>query len=502
MALANIALLLARRGLRVLVVDWDLEAPGLERYFASMKMETGGAGLLPLILAAADGETPDYQDYLWKVIDHESDVAFALLQSGREGNTQYAKELNRFNWSAFFAEQGGGDFIENLRHKWREHFDIVLIDSRTGLTDAGGICTIQLPDIVVPMFTANYQSLYGVRDVIRFAQRARQALAYDRMPLTIFPLPSRFSVRSEFEESQDWIDRFEEALSEFYSDWLPSWASPRSVLERIKIPQIDYFGFGEKLAVVEHGMSDPESMGFVYNRVAELLAGDFSDIEKWLGEEARAEAERATRLTKSITSQVSSVPSGEYEYDIFVSYAQGPMLAEWMRDFVRLLSQWVEEATGKPLKVFFDVGEIQIGDSLPARLGTALARSKLLLVVASARYFHSQWAMREWLTFVQRTKITGANLIIPIVLSGRKVLPPEFTNFQYTDMSDYAYSTKAFRETKKYFEFQTKVRDLAQDVVQMLEKVPPFDLAWTIASDDDVDKLTSPKFDGPTFLDS
>ena len=29
MAMANVAVLLAQRGLRVLAVDWDLEAPGL-----------------------------------------------------------------------------------------------------------------------------------------------------------------------------------------------------------------------------------------------------------------------------------------------------------------------------------------------------------------------------------------------------------------------------------------------------------------------------------------
>jgi MinD-like ATPase involved in chromosome partitioning or flagellar assembly len=33
MALANAAVQLARAGLNVLMVDWDLEAPGLDRYF-------------------------------------------------------------------------------------------------------------------------------------------------------------------------------------------------------------------------------------------------------------------------------------------------------------------------------------------------------------------------------------------------------------------------------------------------------------------------------------
>src|SRR5947208_1944895 len=35
LALANIGVLLAKRGKRVLLMDWDLEAPGLDRYFGS-----------------------------------------------------------------------------------------------------------------------------------------------------------------------------------------------------------------------------------------------------------------------------------------------------------------------------------------------------------------------------------------------------------------------------------------------------------------------------------
>lgn len=34
MAMANVAWILATNGKRVLVMDWDLEAPGLHRYFA------------------------------------------------------------------------------------------------------------------------------------------------------------------------------------------------------------------------------------------------------------------------------------------------------------------------------------------------------------------------------------------------------------------------------------------------------------------------------------
>ena len=49
--------------------------------------------------------------------------------------------------------------------------DYVLIDSRTGDTDVLGICTRQLPDSVVLMFTPNEQNLAGLENVCRDIRR-------------------------------------------------------------------------------------------------------------------------------------------------------------------------------------------------------------------------------------------------------------------------------------------------------------------------------------------
>jgi cellulose biosynthesis protein BcsQ len=51
MALANLAELFYRSGSRVLMVDWDLEAPGLERFFPiNMEQVLGSSGVMDLIL--------------------------------------------------------------------------------------------------------------------------------------------------------------------------------------------------------------------------------------------------------------------------------------------------------------------------------------------------------------------------------------------------------------------------------------------------------------------
>src|SRR5262245_15866916 len=83
MALANIAVLLARRGLKVLTVDWDLEAPGLERYFADFEIKPGGPGLLRMFMEARDGRVADYIDFA-SSIECGTTHPITLLASGRE----------------------------------------------------------------------------------------------------------------------------------------------------------------------------------------------------------------------------------------------------------------------------------------------------------------------------------------------------------------------------------------------------------------------------------
>jgi MinD-like ATPase involved in chromosome partitioning or flagellar assembly len=212
MALANVAVLSARRGNTVLAVDWDLEAPGLPRYFSSLTTMQEGSGLLPFLMRdRRNGGHESYQSFLSKVKDPQSEATFDVLPSGQESDAEYSRNLERFDWHEFFR-QGGGDLIESLRTEWKTDYDVVLVDSRTGLTDSGGICTIQLPDIIVAMFTANYQSIYGVRDVMRLAQQSRQRLSFDRMSLNVVPLPSRFGMRSEFRESKKMAGRVRERV--------------------------------------------------------------------------------------------------------------------------------------------------------------------------------------------------------------------------------------------------------------------------------------------------
>ena len=393
MALANIAVLLARRGLKVLVVDFDLEAPGLERYFSYFEIKQGGPGLLRMCMDARETGTADYTAFT-STFDCQGAHPVTLLSSGREADESYTKNLEAFDWELFFNARGGA-FVEELRERWRKDFNVTLIDSRTGLSDTGGICTIQLPDIVVGMFTANLQSLYGVRDVMRLAQQARQTLAYDRMPLSVLPLAARWGVQ-EFQETRIWVDRVAEATQEFFEDWLPKGISPRDVIEAVKIPQVAYFGFGERLAVVEQGTSDPQGMGFVYDKLASFIASDFAKVDALVG---------AQKVEKAASEVSTPAPVMSYLHDIFFSYDVS--MSDWVLEFTERLKEELTALRDQPLNTFIDVQEIQAGDLWTEKLSESLLRSKVLVAFITPRYLRSQHASKEFLAFRERARVTG-----------------------------------------------------------------------------------------------
>ena len=194
MALANIALLLTRWGKRVLVVDWDLEAPGLEHYFSDFidpSTVANRAGVLDLLSEAAK-ESGSASIDAWRMAPlriplNEGAGSLELLGSGNR-DAHYFSRLRSLDIDHFYTVQEGGILLERVRDWWKEQYDYVLLDSRTGITDIGGICTIHLPDMLVLLFTANEQSLAGVIDVARKAGEQRQKLPFDRLSLNCLPI--------------------------------------------------------------------------------------------------------------------------------------------------------------------------------------------------------------------------------------------------------------------------------------------------------------------------
>ncbi|WP_420128795.1 KGGVGR-motif variant AAA ATPase [Longimicrobium sp.] len=302
MAMGNVGVQLARRGKRVLLVDWDLEAPGLDRYFQpsdhatksllSVKDPSDRTGLLGL-LSDAGAEKSQLRPEAWlrrctrvelpplprplrpaSATPHPEPLH--LLGSGL-GSSAYATRLQDFSWGSFFADSNGGQWLEQLRGQWREAYDVVLIDSRTGLTDSGGVCTVQMPDALVLVFTANTQSLEDGLTFLSGVHQARAAFAFERAPLTVVPLLARWEGDREVDLADSWLERMEPLIAPVVETWLPRDLPVRRMLERLRVPHVARFSFGEPLPVLTHSLSDPDRPGLAYELLAELLASGFAD---------------------------------------------------------------------------------------------------------------------------------------------------------------------------------------------------------------------------------
>ena len=276
-ALANIGVLLAQKGKRVLLMDWDLEAPGLDLYFREYLPLPlpSDKGTVHLLHEASTSASADWRKHVLPVKVPEVD-SLRLLPSGSFASG-YSDLVQKFSWKTFFAEQGGGEILERWRSEWKEEYDFVLVDSRTGITDAGGICTVLLPDFLVIAFTSNNASLEGAIAVAQEAQQVRAKLSVPRYRLTVLPLASRFDGRAEQALAEFWLELFSSKLKPFYGDWLPRRFAPRQILELTKIPYVTKFSFGEPMPVLLQSITDPDHPGYFLANAARLLMSDFRD---------------------------------------------------------------------------------------------------------------------------------------------------------------------------------------------------------------------------------
>ena len=169
MALVNAGIELARRGRRVLLVDFDLEAPGLDAFKALTPKEPS-LGIVDFVDSyRSSGTSDDVVKYVSECHFEDNGKGEIWLMPAGGKKSDYASSFQNIDWGDLYANQNGYLLIEDLKQQWLDEIkpDYVFIDSRTGHTDVGGICTRQLPNAVAIFYFPNEQNLRGVSRVVR-----------------------------------------------------------------------------------------------------------------------------------------------------------------------------------------------------------------------------------------------------------------------------------------------------------------------------------------------
>jgi MinD-like ATPase involved in chromosome partitioning or flagellar assembly len=180
--LAAVAWQLARSGKNVIAIDLDLEAPGLGQALG-VDAERGVIDYLLGCLAA--GEASFDEDLVQTVTIHDATLRF--LAAGRLDD-HYLEKLARLDFASheFGSSRGsrnGGSvshdspqaylrqLLSILKDRYRPHY--IILDSRAGLHDIGGVALHELGHVAVLVGRHNAQGLAGLEIALRTLGRRR-----------------------------------------------------------------------------------------------------------------------------------------------------------------------------------------------------------------------------------------------------------------------------------------------------------------------------------------
>ncbi|MEU5169302.1 MULTISPECIES: FxSxx-COOH system tetratricopeptide repeat protein [Streptomyces] len=412
MALANTAWILAANGKRVLAVDWDLEAPGLHRFFHPfLDPSTLGAttGVIDLITEYAWAATNPAQraddwhrDYA-RIQPHAVSLTpealgwefprggtLDFVSAGRQ-NREYSATVSTFDWDNFYDRLGGGHFFDALRDDMKANYDYVLIDSRTGLSDIADICTVHLPDVLVDCFTLSDQSIDGAASVARqIAER------YTGRPISIFPVPMRID---EGEKEKADAGR---ALARLKFDRLPRDLSGDELTAywgAVEIPYRPYYAYEETLATFgdEAGLSN--SLLSAFERLTAVVTQQEVTSMPPVGEEVRL------RIRDAFTRRRPALPA-----DLFLSYvAENRMWADWIESVLTRAGFRVVPR------------DVSAGPGDAAHTAETATRTVVLL---SSAYLKSQRAVDLWDRAVSEDPGGGRRQLLPLRVSDVRLSAP------------------------------------------------------------------------------
>lgn len=182
-ALAAVALLLVRAGKNVMMIDTDIEAPGLSTLF--LDDEAVHNGVLDYLIEHPLDPGRSVGDYVQNVTDpvllREQDGELYLMPAGRV-DADYLLKLGRIDYQDHCQGALRG-LLEELLENIAENYpvDYILVDARAGFHDMGGIVASQIPHGTVLFGNHSRQSWDGLTQVLRTIAQSHS----DDMPVAI-----------------------------------------------------------------------------------------------------------------------------------------------------------------------------------------------------------------------------------------------------------------------------------------------------------------------------
>lgn len=406
--LSNVAWLLARWGRRVLCVDWDLEAPGLHHYLAPVSPPRGG--VYDLVLELALGKA-GYRD-VWR--DWCEEIAgpwtgqgcLHLLRAGDDTRPSYTDGVQALHWPEL-AGRGFNARLEEVRQRWvspEDGYDHVLVDSRTGISDIGGICAAQLPDLLLLVLTATHQSLRGALRMEELARATRARLPLDRGSFQSLLVPSRIHTGEEEALEKEWSSRFVEMGGEVMRPWMGREVTVDEYLSHLRVREQARWSYGEQMPVAEEALDDPNRITWAFANIAAL-------VDLRLDRSADVVRRRRDLLLELAGEAGLQAPGGAAhgESEIFISYP------------------WDDQPKARELQSRLEREGLRVNSDRDLRPGVdmyewlyrARERSRVIVVLLSGR--GQGKGQTDELAHVERLRHSGRATVVPVFLDRKAI---------------------------------------------------------------------------------
>jgi MinD-like ATPase involved in chromosome partitioning or flagellar assembly len=187
LAATNFAVYLAKLGQKTVLIDFDLDAPGIDSKFQDFNIQTGQKGILDYIIEYQQTKKdPGSIEQIHITIPVEfsgNTTPLYLIPSGDYLSVKYYKKLSQLDWGKIFSEEYEGvaffqNFLAHIRHELRP--DFVIVDSRTGIGEIAGLCTQQLADEVVMISSLSGESIKMTKHIKQLIMQSEIAKALEK----------------------------------------------------------------------------------------------------------------------------------------------------------------------------------------------------------------------------------------------------------------------------------------------------------------------------------
>lgn len=428
MLLLNAACILADRGQQVLMIDFDLEAPGLTEFrfeTCDQALAPRRPGLLELIADYLDELEADSSEPL--IISNMAEIAaryitpstvprrppqveggrLDLMPAGIMDET-YIRRMRDVDLDWLYDEGVGKPLFEMLKTtiSTSGRYDFVLVDARTGFSDESGICTRELADHLVVVTGLNRQNVEGTAAFLRLlkANRWKEGQA-DTLTCVVSPVPAG--------EDELKAERLAAAAKSFSDAGYPSDLA-------IQIPYHPRLSIDEHPFAVNSG--DPSPLARAYQRVHDRLREIAQDTparriarcnDCWdrgrYGDALRMLRELALEDWKSVDlamdSMVDRLPMTE---------SAGSIIDEFFALWLSLPNAETRKLV-RNARVLLNRGELQRAETLleqalmgPANHGDVEGRANAFYYLGVALSYRGEFDRAQWALHQARTLFEGA----------------------------------------------------------------------------------------------